>query len=293
MGSNEELMLVMDRMRRDYLRLLDLVPHAEWRGSGHRSLPGFLAGLLRITPRKARQIVAHAEVVAETSMLTGKQARPQLPVARAAMERGTVGPEHLAAISQTVAAIPREWLAARQRTEQTLVSAAANASPHALLALGRRALVDLGLGQRSTAPLKPTNRLRYRIGKDGSISGRFEIARDTAQYLPAALDRMAADPTAANGKFGTRPPAERLGDALATMMRTAMTVGELHNKRNFPGSHRGPAAPKRRRSHKQRHTQFDHTFQETGPSRRTSTVGAPGAGNHRPRPKEVLGAQPA
>ena len=208
-------------MRRDQLRLLDMISELDWRESGYVHLWQFLMDAMRITRAEAKRLEQQVELVCPKVAITGQVIEPRLPVARAAMAEGAISSDHVTRISKTVAAVPDEHA---EQVEADLTELARQFHPTAVGRLGQR-MVE-ALDPDGPEPGDPTvveaqNRLDVQEHEDGSLSGQFHLGAETAATLRPLLSSLTAPQP-----DDKRTLAERQGDALAEVIRFAADSGQ-------------------------------------------------------------------
>ncbi len=83
-------------------------------------------------------------------------------------------------------------------------------------------------GAEPADPAKPERSFDYRLGQDGSLTGRLRLDPERAELLRTALDPLAKPrPATGDGDPDSRSTAERAADALTELARTAIRGGEL------------------------------------------------------------------
>ena len=225
MSRSEEIKEVVARLRRDRLVLLDLIADSGWQDTGYPSLSSYLRDLLRITLSAAKQLAAQADAVCPSVTLTGEPLPPKLPQVRAALVDGTLDDHHVTTVIATLDKVP-EWVepAERDQVEKILVEACRVHDPSVVRRIGSHIIdvLDQDGPEPCDASSDPVNDLAFRITRAGRVVGRFDLNTETGAALQAALSPL-TKPVADD----TRTLSERQGDALAELIDTALTSGEL------------------------------------------------------------------
>ena len=157
--------------------------------------------------------------------LTGEPLPPKLPQVRAALADGTLDDHHVTTVIATLDKVP-EWVepAERDQVEKTLVEACRVHDSSVVRRIGSH-IIDV-LDQDGPEPCEsgsdPANDLAFRITRAGRVVGRFDLNTEAGAALQAALSPL-IKPVADD----TRTLSERQGDALAELIDTALTSGEL------------------------------------------------------------------
>ncbi|MGQ0837826.1 DUF222 domain-containing protein [Actinokineospora sp.] len=211
-------------------QVLDLVGELDrdevHRLAGYGSLPQFLAALVRVSPRQARQLIGQAAQVCQTPTPTGHRTPPPLAATRAALLDGVIDGEHIDIIGKAMHEIPH-WVdaPARAEFESALAESARAANPTELRARADRMLAVLdqdGPEPDDTVRPKPHNTLSWQRKRDGRVHGRFELGPGDGAAFDTLMHAMACprpdDP---------RGQAERNGDALAEVCALALADPSL------------------------------------------------------------------
>ena len=111
---------------------------------GFRRLADLISAQLRCTRTEARKRAQAVERFGARRSLTGETLEPHYPATAESFAAGELGPEHAAAIAETVEAIPdRERAEHAEPVEATLLEHARTADPRTLRLLGQRILAHL------------------------------------------------------------------------------------------------------------------------------------------------------
>ena len=215
MSTPDEIIDVVERLRRDQLTLLDLIAAHDWRDTGYPSLPRYLRDLLHVTPRVAKQLAAQVDAVCPTISSTGVPLPPRLPRVRAALADGALDDRHVAAVIATMKRVP-EWVDAneRDRVEKSLVESCRIHDPAVVRRIGAHLLATLKRERPEPPPLTSPSR----TGLDVDQSAHPTAAhRRAGQRLPATSAQVPAPRPHEATPTATPPrePAAALPTALA------------------------------------------------------------------------------
>ncbi len=222
-----ELNDVTEQIRILEARRLELVAHLgrsqAHDAAGYSSLPAFLIQTQRISMRRARQWVTHAEQISETLTPTGHVTPAPLPTAREAVLVGVIDGEHLEVIAQAMDALPAAVsVADREVVEQSLADYARTAPPRAVHKLGEALVAHLdpdGREPHAKELAEPKNLLRLHMYGNGRMKITADIDREAAEQLQKLLDFLGGL------KSGdTRHQVQRFGDAFTEVIHLAATA---------------------------------------------------------------------
>ncbi|MEO7261664.1 MAG: DUF222 domain-containing protein [Jatrophihabitantaceae bacterium] len=189
-----------------------------------------LQGLLRLSPREAKDRVRAARECGQRHTLTGQPLPAPRPVLAAAQADGSISTEHtevvLAALEglPTVASVEDQLLA-----EKHLVEAASILRPREVAAVGKRILAHLHPdGDRASETERQRRRgFSLHAEADGSYTARGQLTATCGATLLACLTpRSAPQPTGEAGP-DPRSQAQRLHDALEELAGVVVRRNEL------------------------------------------------------------------
>ena len=198
--------------RRAYATALAVLAEARTRGltGGYDNTRLALHDAARISVTEAARREAHVELLARS------------PEARAAVEAGLLGADHLDVITKTLAAIPSH-VDPDQRTqaEFLLVEHARTLDARALKRAARHVLawLDQDGPEPADEPVEqPANTLYLDTLHTGHVRIAGKLGPEAGALLTSLLDPLTA-PRATDGAPDHRSRAERHGDALADLLR--------------------------------------------------------------------------
>ncbi|HEY3708193.1 MAG TPA: DUF222 domain-containing protein [Amycolatopsis sp.] len=227
-----------ERLRRDYAEILGLVGELERRGSartlGYTDTAVMLRETLRVSSREAGARIAHAQATMPSAAQTGAFQPAPLAATGHAVAAGAINREHLQLLVALFRGCPAE-IGAEQRAadEATLLGLAAQATPEALRAAGRR--LAAYWDQDTTPPddrrrreRHPRRRFDLTHRPDGSAKFTGELDPDTTAVLDGLLGPLAKPhPDTETQGPDPRTAAERRGDALADIIGLAARCDDL------------------------------------------------------------------
>src|SRR6185503_6905377 len=205
---------------------------------GLRRLADLIAAQVRCTRTEARRRARAVERFGARRALTGETLKPQYPATAGALGKGEIGPEHAAAIADTVEKIPVPDRAEHaSQVEATLLEHARTVDPCTVKLLGQRILAHLD----PDGPSPDEQRLQQahrQLNLDrlpdstGLLNGRLT---PTCQAIwEAILTPLAARrPDDALGP-DDRTPGQRLHDAFEEAGRRLLKTGDLPDHAGLP-----------------------------------------------------------
>src|SRR3954454_22062737 len=205
---------------------------------GFRGLPDLIMAQLRCTRAEARKRAQAVERFGARRGLTGEALEPMFPATAEALADGAIGPEHAAAVAETVEAIPTQERAEHAASvETTLLDHARTNDQRTIRLLGQRILAHLDPDgpspeeqrQQQTHRRLSLSRLPDSTGLlDGRLSPTCQAIWETI-LTPLAARR----PDDALGP-DDRTPAQRLHDAFEEAGRRLLAAGELPDQAGLP-----------------------------------------------------------
>ncbi|WP_051399931.1 HNH endonuclease signature motif containing protein [Haloechinothrix halophila] len=194
----------------------------EW---GYADTAAIARDTLRLTPQEARRREKHARTLIMSFTPTGMPLDPELPNVAAAATEGVIGPEHIAAITDAVAKLPRPVnLDDRTAAEQILLDAAHHHAPNVIARLGREIHARLdqdGPPPDDREPAHPRRSLDLHETSEGRVYGRFDLDPETGGLLTNLLSpHTCPDNSSADGP-DLRTKSERDADGLVEILRLA------------------------------------------------------------------------
>jgi Domain of unknown function (DUF222) len=205
---------------------------------GFRGLADLISAQLRCTRAEARKRAQAVERFGSRRSLTGEALDPTYPATAAALATGEIGPEHAAAIAETVEAIPAPQRAEHATTvEATLLEHARTVDPRTVRLLGQRILAHLdpdGPSPEEQRVQQTHRRLSLSRLPDstGLLEGRLSPSCH-ALWETILTPLAAARPDDALGP-DDRTPAQRLHDAFEEAGRRLLATGELPDHAGLP-----------------------------------------------------------
>jgi hypothetical protein len=205
---------------------------------GLRGLPELVMAQLRCTRAQARRRAQAVERFSVRRGLTGQPLEAQFPATAEAFAAGAIGPEHAAAIAETVEAVPAADRAEHgERVEATLLEHARMVDPRSVRLLGQRILAHLdpdGPSPEERRQQQTHRRLSLTRNPDatGLLDGQLT---PTCQAIwetiltPLATRR----PDDALGP-DDRSPAQRMHDAFEEAGRRLLATGNLPKHAGLP-----------------------------------------------------------
>jgi Domain of unknown function (DUF222) len=205
---------------------------------GFRGLPDLISAQLRCTRAEARKRAQAVERFGSRRSLTGESLEPMFAATADAFGTGEIGPEHAAAVAETVEAIPAQDRAEHAASvETTLLEHARTSDPRTVRLLGQRILAHLDPDGPSPEEqrLQQTHR-RLSLSRnpdstgllDGYLSPTCQAIWD-AILTPLAVRR----PDDALGE-DDRSPVQRLHDAFEEAGRRLLATGNLPDHAGLP-----------------------------------------------------------
>ncbi len=190
-----------------------------------------LRDTLRITAGDAAGRVRAARCTLEHDPISGGHVPARLPLLGAALDDGTVGEGHVAVITQAIQALPRTLDAELvESAERLLVDTARDTDP-AQVALAARHLANI-LDQDGPEPdeREPVCRMELRLGRRNPRTGLTPLTGtlddETVEAFRQVTDPLTTPTPAADGVKEPRPPALRLAQAHAAVLRRCLDAGD-------------------------------------------------------------------
>ncbi|MGI8869187.1 MAG: DUF222 domain-containing protein [Mycobacteriales bacterium] len=266
--SDTDVLTCLDRLERERLRLqaavTALVGEADSRGlaglAGFRSTGAMLRSRLRWPTRVGNQRARTAHATTASLSPTGTAQPAAYPRLAALMTTGRLGADEVDGIISALDRIPVEE--DHGVAEDLFADALADTDQVGIARLARHLSRVLDPdGAEPEDPVEPARWFDYRLGDDGSLTGRLHLDPEGAEWLRTALDPLAkprhniANPTGeinsdgganGTGDGGTddatgaggavepdlgaadpRTTAQRNADGLVELARAAIRAGEL------------------------------------------------------------------
>ena len=205
---------------------------------GFRGLPELIAAQVRCTRAEARKRWLAVERFGARRGLTGEPLEPAFPATAEALAGGEVGPEHAAAIVDTVEAIPASQRAEHGvPVERTLLEHARISDPRTIRLLGLRILAHLDSDGPSPEErgLQQVHR-RVSVNRLGDGTGLLEgrLSPSCQAIWEAILTPLATRrPDDALGPDDRTLP-QRMHDAFEEAGRRLLATGELPDHAGLP-----------------------------------------------------------
>jgi len=205
---------------------------------GFRGLADLISVQLRCTRAEARKRAQAVERFGARRSLTGEPLPPNLPATSEAFAAGEIGPEHAAAIAETVEAIPEADRAEHaEPVETTLLEHARTSDPRTIRLLGQRILAHLDPDGPSPEErsLQQTHR-RLSLTRLPDSTGLLDgyLSPSCQAIWEAILTPLAAQrPDDALGPDERTLP-QRLHDAFEEAGRRLLATGDLPNHAGLP-----------------------------------------------------------
>ncbi|HEX3782278.1 MAG TPA: DUF222 domain-containing protein, partial [Pseudonocardiaceae bacterium] len=214
----QEIETLVRRLSAQSLRAITV---AESRGiapsAGYLSLGLLLRDALRITAADAQRRMVHAEAL------------DRHPVLAQAASDGTLGTDHIAVITSTLADLPDSLPPEEaDRAEHRIVATAKLLDSRTLRAEGRRLVYDYDQDGREPVdePLRHSdNELNYHVGRSGKVSFRGMLEPEVGAAFTALLSPL-AKPRPSEDQPDLRSAEERRGDAFAEIVVLAANAAK-------------------------------------------------------------------
>src|SRR3954454_15645205 len=205
---------------------------------GFRGLPDLIMAQLRCTRAEARKRAQAVERFGARRGLTGEALEPMFPATAEALADGAIGPEHAAAVAETVEGIPTQERAEHAASvETTLLDHARTNDQRTIRLLGQRILAHLDPdGPSPDEQRQQQTHRRLSLSRLPDSTGLLESRLSpTCQAIwEAVLTPLAARrPDDALGP-DDRTPAHRLHDAFEEAGRRLLAAGELPDHAGLP-----------------------------------------------------------
>jgi len=205
---------------------------------GFRGLSDLIAARVRCTRTEARKRAQAVERLGDRRSVTGETLEPIYPATAEAFADGVIGPEHAAAIADTVETIPVADRAVHApAVETTLLEHARTSDPRTVRMLGQRILAHLD--PDGPAPEEQRLQQAHRrldlsrlTDSSGLLDGR--LTPSCQAIWETILTPLAARrPDGALGE-DDRTPGQRLHDAFEEAGRRLLAAGELPDHAGLP-----------------------------------------------------------
>ena len=205
---------------------------------GLRGLADLMAAQLRCTRAEARKRAQAVERFGARRSLTGEVLDPTFAATAEALAAGEIGPEHAAAVAETVEAIPAQDRAEHAASvESTLLEHARTSDPGTVRLLGQRILAHLDPdGPSPTEQRQQQTHRRLSLTRLPDSTGLLDghLSPTCLAIWDAILTPLAARrPDDALGE-DTRTPAQRLHDAFEEAGRRLLATGDLPDHAGLP-----------------------------------------------------------
>jgi len=205
---------------------------------GFRSLADLISVQVRCTRTEARRRGLAVERFGARRGLTGEPLEPVFPNTAEAFSAGELGPEHAAAIAETVEAIPeRERAEHAEPVETTLLEHARTSDPRTIRLLGQRILAHLdpdGPSPDEQRMQQAHRRVSLNRLEDGTGLLEGRLSPSCQAIWEAILTPLAAArPDDALGPDDRTIP-QRLHDAFEEAGRRLLATGDLPNHAGLP-----------------------------------------------------------
>ncbi len=205
---------------------------------GYRGLPDLISALVHCTRAEARKRWLAVERFGARRALTGEELEPVYPATATALAEGEIGPEHAAAIADTVEGIPvADRVEHAPAVEATLLEHARVSDPRTVRLLGQRILAHLdpdGPSPQEQDRQRAHRRVSLNRLEDGTglLEGRLS---PTCQAIwEAILTPLATRrPEDALGPDERTLP-QRLHDAFEEAGRRLLATGGLPDQAGLP-----------------------------------------------------------
>jgi len=205
---------------------------------GFRGLADLISVQLRCTRVEARKRASAVERFGARRSLTGEPLEPIYPDIAEAFSAGELGPEHAAAIAETVEAIPAKDRAEHATSvETTLLEHARTSDPRTIRLLGQRILAHLdpdGPSPEERSLQQAHRRVTLNRLEDGTGLVEGRLSPSCQAIWEAILTPLAARrPDDALGSDDRTIP-QRLHDAFEEAGRRLLATGDLPNHAGLP-----------------------------------------------------------
>jgi len=213
-----------------------------------RNLPGkyvmratgaLLAGVLNLSAREAAQGVKHARQLGPRITVTGERLGPLLPTAAAARQAGLITAQHVSVIIATIDKLPSTLPVTEIGEAEAFLVRQAQQFDATVLAGIARQLLDTLNPDGTLADENWQNRRRFLSlvpNGDGMHRLTADLDTETAALARSALHSLAAPQPSENGDRDERSAGQRMHDALRSVLKLALRVGQLPKTGGVPAT---------------------------------------------------------
>ncbi len=205
---------------------------------GYRGLPDLISALLHCTRVEARRRWLAVERFGARRALTGEALEPVLPATAEAFAEGEIGPEHAAAVADTVEALPVADRAEHAgAVETTLLEHARTSDPRTVRMLGQRILAHLdpdGPNPQERESQQAHRRVSLNRLEDGTGLLEGRLSPSCEAIWEAILTPLAARRSEDALGPDERTLPQRMHDAFEEAGRRLLAAGELPDHAGLP-----------------------------------------------------------